>query len=289
VRQENDGVWAFSLTNGERFEGTARLDDDWLSMNVSVSHAGNDRDSLWRAVRINGYLQRDCRFACWDAACALRSDIPAASPETLDERVAWTCDGLRKAHDMLSDGGWKAEESERTKPDPDHRAALEQHCRDARWEPIVSGDDAFPVRVKLDARHRLHKAGLALYPSGAVHIEVTIGSIRTGELTTASRTALALLLLRASAVVRMIRGFARTQGELTYLGFGVTCAPTAALTAELAHALSALSVVCSLCSREETEVLTNEAMAALFLRTQGMAPCETGSRQTEPGESGERR
>jgi hypothetical protein len=281
VRPGNAGDLALTLKNGEPFHGSVRVDGNWVAMTVPADGLEDGPDSLWRVVRINGRLLRDCRLVRWDAGCALRSDVPFTSPQTVDERIAWTCDALRKAHDLLGDGSGKEDAESPNAAETDHRAALEQYCRDAGWEPVAPDNTASPVRVSLDVRHGPHRAELMLDPSGAVRAEVSVGNIAAGKLKTASRTALALLLLRASAVVRMTRGFARTHGKRTFLGFGATCAPTPALAAELAHALSALSVVCSLCSSEEIDVLTDEAMAALFLSTQGMALCETGSRQHE--------
>ena len=279
VQEGEAGRWPFAMYNGNRFEGTAALDGTWLALDVPMDPGADDEVTLWNHVLINGQLDHDCRVARWGSDAALRSDMHIATLHPVDERIAWACEGLRNAHDILADGGRKGGSDEDVATSPEQRAFLEQSCRDAGWEPVAAADNTTQVRVDLDVRHGPHRAELALLPSGAIRAEVTAHRMATDKLTTASRAALAVLLLRASAVVRMTRGFARTRGSRTIMGFGVTCAPTAAMTAELAHALSALSVVCGLCSSEEIEVLTNEAMAALFLRAQGIGSRVTGKRK----------
>jgi hypothetical protein len=133
---------------------------------------------------------------------------------------------------------------------------------EAGWP--VSGSDREGLRVDLDVPGAFHQARVEDHHGG---VRFAADIVRIEPLRTTTRPALALLLLSASALVRMARAAVeRTSGEEA-VRFEVVfdAAPSAA---EIAHALSALSVACRGFARE-AKALADEAVAMRYLELRG--------------------
>jgi len=267
INQTGRGRWELALVNGKSVSATATFLDRWLSIDAHVSDR-LDRADLWRLLTLNASLVGLSKFVLMPdhRSVHVRSDISLSEDDDDFEavsnsatRVQEACVGMKSAlarvHDEKPSGRVKS------KPASDNQdAAKPEHlrrvCEDAGWKFTERSTGKFVV--DLEAQGGFFQAVVEPRSVGA-HVSAEVA--RWDALAESSRHALAVLLLRAGALVRMARP-AIEENE-THVGARFEAVFSGLPRAfELAHAFSALSVACSLCGREagavQDEIIAKE-------------------------------
>lgn len=261
ITQTGRGRWELALVNGKSVSATAMLLDGWLSIDVPVSDR-TDHADLWKLLTLNASLVGLSKFVLLPdhRSLRLRCDIPLTEDDDEFEtdlvsgstaRVQEACVDIKSAlarfHDEKPGGSVKQ------KPASDKQKAarpeqLRRVCEDIGWK--FTERAAGKYVVDLEAQGQFFQATVEQRSVGArVSTEVT----RSNALSESSRHALAMLLLRGGALVRMARPAIEESESQIGARFEVVFSELPRAF-ELAHALSALSVACSLCAREAKAV-----------------------------------
>ena len=271
INQTGRGRWELELVNGKSVSATAMLLDGWLSIDASVSDRIGHAD-LWRLLTLNASLVGFSKFVLMPdhRSVRLRCDISLGEDDdefetdvvsTSTTRVREACVGMKSAlarfHDEKPSGRVKS------KPASDNQeAATPQHlrrvCEDAGWKFTERSTGKFVV--DLEAQGGFFQATVEQRSVGA-HVSAEVA--RWNALAESSRHALAVLLLRAGALVRMVRPAIEEDESQIGARFEVVFRELPRAF-ELAHALSALSVACSLCGRE-AKAVQDENIAKEYL------------------------
>jgi hypothetical protein len=120
------------------------------------------------------------------------------------------------------------------------------------------------LAAELETRGDYYQAIIEAKPKGGILISAEL--MRAESLSDQGRDALAALLLRASAIVRMASASAGESDDGYHAQFEIYFPSTPAVV-ELGHSLSALSVACALCGRE-ARALEHEPIAREYLARQ---------------------
>ena len=252
--------WACSLTNGEAHPLTASIaDDEWLVMDAPLRQLTTPGER-WELLQRNGRLTGLSKLvlAADNRTARLRAEVPLGGEFGIEHRIRETCNDFEAAlaycsgHPLVSEPPPRSTEAQTAPCD------LPALCAEAGW---ASCQRSGVVRVELNGRRGSHQAMLETNAHGSVRAYVDL--VTCGSWSTESRWALAWLLLSASRVVRLARGFAEPSNRLLTAGFEVRFGdPPSAF--ELAHALGALSTACGLAS-EEAQVLEDASVAKAYL------------------------
>jgi len=251
-----------------RMSGQARREGDWLVLDLEAPSraAGAEPEDL---LRRNAGLDGVGRLVvlAGERRPRLRAELPV---EELADRLAAGLETSRQAFDRAVDALAGVEEPAGAgRPegadDADAAKALAAAAEESVW-PVRWGADGAgavdvgrrdaPRRAELRAHGRGFRAALELAdPAGYG---------------TAGRRALALLLLAASASVRLVRAVAREGEEGRRLGFEVgESAPATEVAVD--RALCTLSLAAQLAARE-AEDLAAEPLADRYLASLGWTP-----------------
>lgn len=280
AEQSGGGRWGFALVNGKSFAVTARAVDEWLLLELPLTDR-IARGEMWDLLRMNACLEGSSKFVLMpdNRSVHLRADIPlfdeeydqtecdGETDEDLARRVETACAGLKGAlHSFRGEAtNGRAMKSGQTEGADESRAQeLQRLCAEAGWPFIERA--AGRLAIDLDARGGFYQALVEQRGWGArVSVEVAV----CDDLSATSRQAITTLLLKTGGVVRLARPSVDEQESRIAARFEVAfvALPTAL---ELAHALSSLSVACSLCGRE-TRVLRDETIANDYLAIAGIA------------------
>lgn len=271
VRVKSTGYaqWALELTNGRAHRATARLVGDWFMVDLPLggSRAPSPKRQ-WRMVTINAAIDGAAKFtlAPDGRRAALRAEIPLAGGLTGQRRIAPTCRALEAALDALaSEAGDEVRPAATESADSNDSAErLGALCRESGWtfEQTTRGR----VTVQLETRTGPYHAVLTARPDGGVDMGVDVGSADG-----ACRNALATVLLKASAMIRMVRAAVHQTPQRTCVRFEVSL-PGETTAAEISEALSALSVACESCGREVRAVQNEEIAQAYLSLSRGRSP-----------------
>ena len=145
---------------------------------------------------------------------------------------------------------------------------IREVCREAGWS--YTERESGQLMLRLDVPNGYYPASLEPRASGCRVLARLSGYESISE---GSRHAVATFMLSANAFIRFARGGIEVGEDGTYPFFEVRFSEVPS-TAALDHALSALSVACSLCGGE-LQALADEGVARNFLRVRG------GSSQTQ--------
>ena len=267
INQTGRGRWELALVNGKSVSATATFLDRWLSIDAPVSDR-LDRADLWRLLTLNASLVGLSKFVLMPdhRSVHVRSDISLSEDDDDFEavsnsatRVQEACVGMKSAlarvHDEKPSGRVKS------KPASDNQdAAKPEHlrrvCEDAGWK--FTERSTGKLVVDLEAQGGFFQAVVEPRSVGA-HVSAEVA--RWDALAESSRHALAVLLLRAGALVRLARPAIEENETEVGARFEVVFSELPR-SFELAHAFSALSVACSLCGREagavQDEIIAKE-------------------------------
>lgn len=145
---------------------------------------------------------------------------------------------------------------------PDDVERLAGLCVKAGW--TVARHDAGAVLVALDPSSP-HHARLAISPHGRLRAAVPLAG--TPPSSAVSREAIALLLLRASSIVRGVKGVAFRDGDAHLPAIASACGQPVHSPDAMDRTLSALDVACRLVERE-VQALEDSSLARIYLSAQ---------------------
>jgi len=227
-----------------------------------------------------------------DSSVGARADIPLAAyegrPDPCEElagRIEAASGGVAGALDV----GVAAVPAPPRAPNADGagrgartcEARIAEACRAAGWtaEASPSGD----VRVPLESGVATHRDATLRLGDDGVRIRAQLLPVDAPGLDDPGRAAAALLLLRASGALRMVRGVAAAGSASTpFLGLEVQLGPDPS-RAELGHALSALSVAVDETAQEVDALIRDPALATLYLdRARGAGTACPGETSADP-------
>jgi hypothetical protein len=259
VKRCHATAWDVIFRNGKELPAHVRLEHDWVQVDAPVSddirgnaHAGGDRH-LWSLLTRNALLPPDIKLtvAVGDAVAPpvrLCGEIILDDAAELAVRTRELCTAIQSiAH------AWPGVASPRSATAAATATAGAALCREAGW-PVVERDEQ--VLVELDIPDGFAQAEIVVACDGGITARVGIGE----DAPTARCEALALLLLRASASVRLVRAAADQTAR-----FEVALRPPVA-AAMLRDALCALSVAYRMVAREAAALVHDATIAAAYLR-----------------------
>ena len=255
--------WVGSRTNGEAHPLTVWIaNDEWLAMEAPLRDV-NTPGETWDFLRLDRRLPGLCKFILVtnDCSARIRAEIPIGEENAFERRLRETCAGFEAVLASCSGGRLVFEPHPLPAEGQTSPCDLAALCAEAGW---ASSQRSGVARVELNARRGSHQAVLENDASGSVRAYVDL--VSCGSWRAESRWALASLLLSASRVVRLARGFAEDRNRSLTAGFEV-CFGARPSAFELAHALGALSTACGL-SSEEAQVLEDASVAKAYLDIQ---------------------
>lgn len=251
------------LPSDDRFRVTHA--DGWLEVVAPANTIPLSPLMMWRALRFNATQSGPLHLAVapGNDRPHLRGAVFAGDKTNFKARVDELCERARAILVALNSRtrpsgailDWESTEASTAQPDGQR---LIQLCAELDWPHIARGADG--VDVMLECGHA-HQARLQLTNTGGLTALVDLVDARS--LTPVSRTATALLLLTASAVVRGVKGVVIQRDGVEHVDLAAACEnPRSA--GDVAQALGALSVACDLAGRE-THALRHEALAREYL------------------------
>jgi hypothetical protein len=273
VERVGQGEWNFILNNGSALLVGARACEHWLHLDAPLRCDAAQGLDAWQLLKLNrglGGLSKLALLQPGHTPLRVRSEIPLDEDVDLQRRVGEACAGLKSAAGRLH--GEEKEELTRidslaTAEGPKEEqggAELGALCAEAGWK--FTERTQGKLAVELETRTGFYQAIMEESAGGAVSVAVEVAS--DDVLGENSRRAIGMLLLRASAEVRMARAVVRDKGEGSAARFE-TLFQTRPCAAEVNHALSALAVACGLCG-EAAEAMRDEAVAGNYLAAQGL-------------------
>ena len=275
VKRESEGRWNFNLCNGKSLHVHARLENEWLLLDAPVQvHSNDGQERNRRMLLWNGDLAGLSKYAMLpaDPDVRIRAEIPLAQEiqeTSIGNILGETCEGFRQAADHIASIGG----SNRTGQSPvEVVSAGTESLPTFDFGPVLNETGwAYTPRspgrtsVDLECGREFFQALLEARPDGSIRASAEL--VRWQDPAKESCDALALLLLSASAIVRMVRPVADTAPDHIAAGFEVQfAAPPSA--AWLDRTLAALSVACGLCGREAA-ILNDRAIARQYLALHG--------------------
>jgi len=271
ISQTGRGRWELEMVNGKSVSASAALLDGWLSIDAPVTDR-IERADLWGLLTLNASLAGLSKFVLMPdhRSVHVRCDLSLADDDygfeeiTANDpaaRVQEECAGMKNALARFHNEKPSAKPKSNLGSDNDDACKsehLRRVCDDAAWKFTERSTGKFVV--DLEAQGGFFQAVVEQRSAGAyVSAEVA----RWDALAESSRHALAVLLLRAGALVRMVRPAIEEHETQIGARFEVSF-NTLPKAVELAHALSALSVACSLSGREARAV-QDEIIAREYL------------------------
>jgi len=146
-----------------------------------------------------------------------------------------------------------------TNPVLDPAPALQEVLAETGWPFTVRPDGS--CMVELSSRNDFYQTLVKTEPDGSRRAGVELAAWETPA--PASGDALAVLLLTAAGVIRMVRPVMENPGGRITAGFEIRLAPDA-LPSLMARSFSSLSVACRFCGREAA-ALNNQRIAEEYL------------------------
>jgi hypothetical protein len=220
-------------------------------------------ERLWTLLERNDRLSGGAKFVL-DAAdqVQIRAEIPLDDDEPCDDParlIEETCRGFREALSHGSPARGPADSA--GGPVSNDLSAL---LTAAGWPHTVrsNGD----LVVPLDVPHGFFQALVRPRAECGVSFSVDLCSGR--RLTPACRAALAVLLLRTSAIVRMVRAAAGEEEGLPAVRFEIMLRGELR-SVQIEHALAALSVACRVSGTECGLLARDEHLSEQFLVVRG--------------------
>lgn len=256
------GEWRFSLSNGKSGPFRGRLDEGWLMLRAPI-HPPHDT-SLWSLLRTGSDLDGSAKIAIrsGDRAPDLRADLPLDGGVDLEARVKATCSGLAAALGLLDGHKPAAPAAGTSGADGRDLGAL---LKEAGWS-FTERDGGARI-VDLETPRGSYRAEVTGREAFGVRMAAPLA--HAGTLSNASREAIGLLLLTASACLRLARGAVVPAQRGLTLRLEVVFPETPSAT-EIDHALAALSVGCAHFG-PESEALLEEDLAVKYLLARGAA------------------
>jgi hypothetical protein len=284
VEEHRRDRWSFLLSDGAGLRATAVIDDGWLLLDGPLPESRDmDHDSrFWQLLQWNATLPGGAKFAVLAAGpeVHVRAELPLDDDVNLPRRVVQVCAGLNTAAARLAhrealgsplsprEGHGEGAQwigGKNSGPPNPHPAGYEfvpdlaEQCRASGW---TLAERAGGLVVELDDPGSFRQAIVEAKAGHGTAVRVDVATNSEAP-ATPCREALALLLLRTSGIVRMVRATGQRDGSAARVEVLFTDPPCAS---ELAHAFSALSVACRIAGREAAVLQHDERVASEYLR-----------------------
>ena len=265
VSERGPRTWDAEIRNGSVLKLSARMEERWLVIDAHLrSYRTPKADRLWETLTLNGAIRGGARLLpSSKASVGARAEIPLDRGVPLEARVLEACLGIQDASAKLKKKSATTEADSPAHPDESGRD-LPSLLHEAGW-PFVERA-AGTLVVNLDVPGSFHQAMVTKEPRGGVRLSVEL--VAKASLPPVRRRALALLLLITSASVRMARPAAEQDGAAAAIWFEVIFG-SSPCPAEIAHALSSLSVACRTCAREASALHLDDELARTYLSVRG--------------------
>ncbi len=237
---------------------TARAAHGWIHLDAECGADGVNGHA-WDLLESNAGLPAGVKFVVpeKDDTVRVRAELPLDREISLDARLPAAVEGVLRAMRWPS-----SRDDDRRScllPSPVDLGDVSARARESGWSDLARSTG--PFHVDLDVRRGGALAGVTRHDDGLIEVSVDL-DVDAGETTEICSQAVALLLLRVAAGVRMVR--AATVANRPR--FEVVCEAEPAV-AEIGHAFSALSVACAHAAREARALHGDEAVARLYLDT----------------------
>jgi hypothetical protein len=248
--------WQCVMQNGTRMNIAAAMEDGFLQL---VCHPDAIRKSalaLEDAMLCNKTLAGGVKLAMnsSNSGFYLRADIVIIEEQQLHDRLKWALEGFHDGNRLLL---FSDVLNELVRPQTAPDADLDELLRESQWSCTKRGPNNYSVELDAQAAP---PAGIRINGS---NLELGVELLRCGAPASASRHALALFLLTATSALRMVRAYAARAEDQECFGLQVSL-PFSAASAEIDHALAALSIAYRMCAREAA-VLLKDAAAHHYL------------------------
>jgi hypothetical protein len=249
------------------------LDDEWLDivMAPSARHSG-DASILWKLLQFNEETRGSARATLsMDGKLEFRAEayIGARSGDQLDDARPETAGLIETLHAELIHASACCAEAilkgvsrtaTATPASAFNAAELAHMCIDAGWKGISSEPDA--VLVDLEVPGITAVAQLRVNDGSILEAVVRLG---TGASTSNTcHAAIAALLLRVSASVRLVKGIVCLRDGTESAGLSAQCGWPSPTADALHRVLAALAVACQYSSRE-VQALQDPRLADEYL------------------------
>ncbi len=261
--------WQFATSDGHR--GAGVIDDDWFTLDVNLGAAGDGRSpwpgTLFNLLQWNAALPGLSKFAIapHDRSLRLRSEIMIDGQTPYEDRIRRICTDLDSAFriyvDRACDGGPTLEPAAAGSLIA-ASADIESLCREA--DLPVHRDVNGQLTTASAMEESVH---IGLEPTAETGLRISTDLPARADGTHGQRRAVALLLLLATASVRMVRAAARPKKDRTIVSLEVEF-PRTPSVAELIATRAALSIAHAQ-SSAEARLFQNEDLAHRYLACQG--------------------
>jgi hypothetical protein len=262
--------WQCVMQNGTRMNIAAAMNDGFLQLVCRPDAIRKAELALEDALLCNKSLAGGVKLALNSSTSGLhlRTDIVIVEEQKLIERLEWALHGFHDGNLQLLSSDIP-NESVRLLTSPN--ADLDERLRESPWSCTKRGPNNYSVELEAQAAP---PAGIRINGS---NLELSVELLRCGAPANASRHALALFLLTATSALRMVRAYAARAEDQESFGLQVSL-PSSAASAEIDHALAALSIAYRMCAREAA-VLLQAAAAHHYLAARDHST--TDNHQTE--------
>ncbi len=262
--------WQCVMQNGTRMNIAAAIDDSFLQLVCRPEAIRKAALALEDAMLCNKTLAGGVKLAMNSSISGLhlRTDIIIVDEQQLIDRLEWALEGFHEGNRLLFSSDLLNECAE---PQTASEADLDERLRESPWTCTKRGPNKYSVELDAQAAP---PAGIRINES---NLELSVELLRCGAPASASRHALALFLLTATSALRMVRAYAARAEDQESFGLQVSL-PSSAASAEIDHALAALSIAYRMCAREAA-VLLQAAAAHHYLAARDQST--TDNHQTE--------
>jgi hypothetical protein len=261
----SEAQWELVSHNEPCLSVQASLDDDWLQLRADTGiAAGNGRTS--RVLQWNGRLEGAAKFSLRreSRSIGICGEIPLHTESDIVPSLAATLAGFGQAALLIHDSSVRDADAKPKetceKPAQESTPALHQLLADTAW-PFTERSNG-SCMVELDSKDDFHQAPIKIGPDGCRRASVELAVWETPA--PASKDALAVLLLTAAGVIRMVRPFiVENPGGRMTAGFEISFLPDI-YPSLLGKGFSSLSIACRFCGREAV-ALNNSRIAEEYL------------------------
>jgi hypothetical protein len=262
--------WQCVMQNGTRMNIAAAMEDGFLQLVCCPDATRKTSLALEDAMQCNKKLAGGVKLAMNSliSGIHLRTDIVIVEEQQLIERLEWALEGFHEGNRLLLASDFPDEQAT---PQTAANADIDELLRESSWHCTKRGPNHYSVELDAQAAP---PAGIWINGS---NLELSVELLRCGAPADASRHALALFLLTTTSALRMVRAYAARAEDRESIGLQVSL-PSSAASAEIDHALAALSIAYRMCAREAA-VLLQAAAAHHYLAARDHSTTE--NHQTE--------
>ena len=258
-------MWKASLVNGRHFDLICRASGAWLAMNATLTEEVPPSKYSKLLTIQHGFkwnsrfvLAADCR------SIGVRSDLSIDSRGLISTtRMEEAIEGIQEAsHSILEGESAGLEKASSEKVYADGQDGISEVCDETMWSH--RNRPAEKIVFDLEVMEGSFQAVVEKQKGGYL---ISVELLDTDVLTELSRTALAILLLRASHELRFVRPSLSIFEERIVVRYGIRFSVIPDVS-EMNQALAALSVACSSCGRELCAI-QDESVADAYLSAVG--------------------